>query len=153
MDQIALPLFLSSILSLSLSFLPLPPSICLGWRFVLIRGLCWLALLSLAVQKGTNWQWADESPLSPSCAQLPPPLTSLAGPSCLYLCCSCSYLFIHQILYSAFFSLPPNLLFLSYVFSPFTFPVWAISCSFFLYRSDWLSYSLPSHSSSHRLWV
>lgn len=24
------------------------------------------------MQKGTNWQWANESPLSPSCAQLPP---------------------------------------------------------------------------------
>lgn len=72
----ALPFFspspLSYILSLGLSSLHLPHSICLGWRFVLIRGLCWLALLSLAVQKGTNWQWANESPLSPSCAQLPP---------------------------------------------------------------------------------
>lgn len=38
----------------------------------MIRGLSWPALLSLAVQKGTNWQWANESSLSPSGAQLPP---------------------------------------------------------------------------------
>lgn len=50
----------------------LPDSICSGWRFVLIRTLCWPPLLSLAVQKGTNWQWANESPLSLSGAQLPP---------------------------------------------------------------------------------
>lgn len=37
----------------------------------MIRGLSWPALLSLAVQKGTNWQWANESSLSPSGAQLP----------------------------------------------------------------------------------
>lgn len=38
----------------------------------MIRGLSRPALLSLAVQKGTNWQWANESSLSPSGAQLPP---------------------------------------------------------------------------------
>lgn len=57
----------------------------------MIRGLCWPPLLSLAVQKGTNWQWANESPLSLSGAQLPPqrsgppfPLPLLCLPSFIY---------------------------------------------------------------------
>lgn len=70
----------------------LPDSMCSGWRFVLIRGLCRPPLLSLAVQKGTNWQWANESPLSLSGAQLPP-LHSGPRFSLPLLCFALLYLF------------------------------------------------------------
>lgn len=64
----------------------------------MIRGLCWPPLLSLAVQKGTNWQWANESPLSLSGAQLPPlhsgppfSLPLLCLPSFIYFPSSCVF--------------------------------------------------------------
>lgn len=64
-------LFSLSFLSL-FSFRPHPQSSCLGWKFVLIRGLCRLALLSFVGQKGANWHCANENPLSLLHAPLPP---------------------------------------------------------------------------------
>lgn len=58
----------------------------------MITGLCWPPLLSRTVQKGTNWQWPNESPLSLSCAQLPPRSASPFRPpppsTFPNLCCS-----------------------------------------------------------------
>lgn len=86
----------------------------------MIRGLSWPALLSLAVQKGTNWQWANESSLSPSGAQLPP---LHSWPSLLFT------FVVFPLLY-----LSPLLHFL-HCFSSFTFPFWTTSCPFFLVLS------------------
>lgn len=112
----------------------LPPhSICWGWRFVLIRGLYWLALLSLAVQKGTNWQWANESPSIYLLLVLqlplptPSPLSRLLCHCCspLYLifhcishCASCSlvfflFLFLLPLAVQAYWAVPSHLSFLS----------------------------------------
>lgn len=78
----------------------------------MIRGLCWPPLLSLALQKDTNWQRANESPLSLSGAQLPPLhsgppffLPLLCLPSFIYFPSSCSRSFTFPAYYTRSFFL------------------------------------------------